>query len=144
MSASEVHGPIPRGAVAVAAYGLYQSGADVPHRVDVVIQQGEWRDSGAQWYYGYNSDCFDPTRFLVRADSFEEAYELLTCSPRMVAAIGITDADAADYNMSGADDSELLDPQWNEDGAAIDTEALHLSGPVRVRLIRESEVPAGW
>lgn len=141
MSTREIHRPIPRGSIMVAAYGLDRFGADVPMRVDVVIQNGEWSDSGAQWWYGYNEDCFDPTRFLVRADSFEEAYELLTCSPRMLRAIEIGPELAADYGM-GPDGEDAL--SYNEDGAPIDTEALHLSGPVRVRLIRESEVPAGW
>jgi hypothetical protein len=55
----------------------------------VILNNGRYIDryvhdsSGPKAFVMYISNCFDPTTYLVRGDSFEDAYECFLCDPRV-------------------------------------------------------------
>lgn len=78
-------------------------------------------DEGDNWFILYVNDCYDPPLTLVRADSFEDAYELYCDDDH---SLVIDEEDLDDYNLE-----EL---QYNSDGDPIDTECV---GGFEVELI---------
>jgi hypothetical protein len=111
--------------------------ARVPLRYEVYqpthpasMGEGSWMpvtavidDGGTRWYTGFNEDCFQPLLYLVRADSWDRAYDALINDEGFVAkSIAVTDHHE-DY---GPTDTWKL----NDSGVHIDDEATQVWGPV--------------
>jgi hypothetical protein len=73
-------------------------------------------DTDGQWFACYNVDCFDPPMAIVRARSFESAYEVF-CD-EFERWLKVNDTDAADYPED--------DRQYNGSGTHIDTDNVQI------------------
>lgn len=73
-------------------------------------------DSDGQWYACYNVDCFDPPFAIVRARSFETAYEVF-CD-EFSDWLKVEEPDANDYPED--------DREYNSSGVHIDASAVQL------------------
>lgn len=73
-------------------------------------------DTDGDWYACYNVDCFDPPMAIVRARSFEQAYE--TFCDEWSDWLKVNDADAGDYPED--------DREYSSSGVHIDTSGVQL------------------
>jgi hypothetical protein len=69
-------------------------------------------DTNGAWFAFYNVDCFDPPMAIIRARTFEDAYEVF-CD-EFEDWIKVEDADAGDYPED--------DRTYNGNGTHIDTD----------------------
>lgn len=74
-------------------------------------------DTEGQWFACYNVDCFDPPFAIIRARSFESAYEIF-CD-EFEAWLKVDEADAEDYPED--------DRTYNGNGTHIDTDNVQLT-----------------
>lgn len=91
---------------------------------------------GNQWWYAYVEDCFDPWRYLVAGDSFEDAYSNLLSCERIVHQLDVRTAwsaeEAAQAVLKIEKGDDVSGTSFNDDGVLLDIESVQLSGPVRV------------
>lgn len=73
-------------------------------------------DTGGQWFACYNVDCFDPPLAIVRARSFEQAYE--TFCDEFERWIKVDESDATDYPEDERD--------YNSSGTHIDASQVQI------------------
>lgn len=73
-------------------------------------------DTEGNWYACYNVDCFDPPFAVIRARSFESAYELF-CD-EFSDWLKVDDSDAADYPED--------ERNYNGSGVHIDTQNVQI------------------
>jgi hypothetical protein len=73
-------------------------------------------DTSGKWFACYNVDCFDPPMAIIRARSFESAYEVF-CD-EFSDWLKVDDADAADYPED--------DRNYNGHGVHIDTDNVQI------------------
>lgn len=73
-----------------------------------------WTDS--RWFLFANVDCFDPNVFIVRAKSFETAYDVFCDEFAKQAGLLVDESDAADYPED--------DRNYNNNGEHINTEGV--------------------
>lgn len=82
---------------------------------------------GDKLYVACNVDRFDPPRYLIRADSWEEAYEVATglaCLPEVTCEACWEEGGWCGQNTDGCGESVW----WSEDAKrAVDTVALNVS-----------------
>lgn len=126
--------------MAIVAYLSTDTERTEPMRVDVVdenacaMRRYWYGEPNAEWFYGYVSNQFDPTRYLIRGEGSSEderwmnAHEWLISQPQVIRDCEITPDIAADYPP----EDEF--GWWNESGDRLDTEALMLS-PCTVGLL---------
>lgn len=73
-------------------------------------------DTAGKWFACYNVDCFDPPMAIIRARSFESAYEVF-CD-EFSDWLKVDDVDAADYPED--------DRNYNSSGVHIDTDNVQI------------------
>src|SRR3954468_7216820 len=73
-------------------------------------------DTDGEWFACYNVDCFDPPMAIIRARSFETAYEVF-CN-EFEKWLAVDDISAADYPED--------DRNYNDNGTHIDTDGVQL------------------
>ena len=96
-------------------YRLLSPGAERDFSVDTVTTQDYYiEDTDGKWFIFANVDCFAPPMAIVRARTFEEAYEIFLAE--WESWVKVEDIDAADYPMD--------DRQYNENGTHIDAEGV--------------------
>ena len=69
---------------------------------------------GPGLYVMWIEDCFDPTIYMVRGESFEDAFAWFICEEKIEAQLRITPEEMGDY-----DEDSLT---YNDNGVAVDTE----------------------
>lgn len=84
-------------------------------------------DTSGQWFACYNVDCFDPPMAIIRARSFESAYEVFCCE--FEHWLKVEELDAADYPEE--------DRNYNDNGTHIDTNNVQIHKLILVRVNME-------
>ncbi|MEM9605886.1 MAG: hypothetical protein AAGA99_00590 [Actinomycetota bacterium] len=82
---------------------------------------------GEHLFIAYSEDCFAPALYVIRADTFDDACET---ADYLLGSV-IDEASAADYDLPTDQAQDLPDHvQFRPDGVFIDTEAVHVVGPL--------------
>lgn len=110
-----------------------------PYRISGIVNPA---DSGNYWFIGCLADCYFPPRYAVRADSWEEAYEIFTDWSAEHLHTKIEPADYADYAV----ETDNPTCSFTSSGEPVDTEGLHLDGCrlARIDFVRTEETLARY
>lgn len=71
---------------------------------------------GSKAYVMWVENCFDPCTYLVRGDSFQDAYDWFICDDHVLNHIRITDEEMGDYDIDNL--------TYNDSGIPVDTESV--------------------
>lgn len=106
-------------------------------KVNGVINQA-CMDPGKGWYLFWVEDCFDPPVYLVRGESFEDAYDWFLTEKENLLAVDLDFLDDAEKNEL-ITNGTLPGMDYNDNGTLIYTEAIQGTGDFSINWFHKKE-----